>query len=84
MPTRQSRPSLARCVQQSQSERAVATPGTPDFLFLWAYIIAYVLALLCLFPVAVATAHRLRRGPASVVGVLGAIVYAGVYLIFIR
>ncbi len=65
-------------------EQAVATPGTLDFLFLWAYMIAYALALLCLCPVAVATTHRLRRGPATVVGVLGALVYAGVYLIFIR
>ena len=65
-------------------EQAVATPGTPDFLFLWAYMIAYALVLLCLFPVAVATAHRLRSGPATLVGVLGAIAYVGVYLIFIR
>jgi hypothetical protein len=65
-------------------EQAVSEPGTPDFLFLWAYMIAYVLGLLCLFPVSIATAQRLQRWPAVLVGVLGAFVYQGVYLIFIR
>jgi hypothetical protein len=65
-------------------EQAISVPGTPDFLFLWAYMIAYVLGLLCLFPVSIATSQRLRRWPAVLVGVLGAIVYQGMYLIFIR
>lgn len=65
-------------------EQAISVPGTPDFLFLWAYMIAYVLVVLWLFPISVATAQRLRRGPAVVVGLLGATVYLGVYLIFIR
>ena len=47
-------------------------------------MIAYVLGLLCLFPVSIATAQRLRRWPAVLVGLLGALVYQGVYLIFIR
>src|SRR5947209_968473 len=45
-------------------EQAISQPGTPDFLFLWAYMIAYVLGLLCLFPVSVGTAQRLGRWPA--------------------
>jgi hypothetical protein len=65
-------------------ERAVAEPGTPDFLFLWAYMIAFVVALLSLFVVSIRAAQRLRGWPALVVGLLGAIVYQGVYFIFIR
>jgi hypothetical protein len=65
-------------------ERAVSIPGTTDFLFLWAYMIAYVLALLCLFPMAAGFAQRLRAKPAVAVGIAGAVVYQGVYFIFIR
>jgi hypothetical protein len=65
-------------------ERAVSEPGTPDFLLLWAYMIAYVLALLWLFPIAVACSQRLRSWSAIVVGVAAAVVYQGVYFIFIR
>jgi hypothetical protein len=74
----------AGLINRTAWEQAVSEPGTADFLFLWAYMIAYVLGLLCLFPVASATAQRLRRWPAVVVGILGALVYQGVYLIFIR
>jgi hypothetical protein len=74
----------AGVVNRPAWERAIAEPGSPDFLFLWAYMIAYLLGLLVLFPVAAATAQRLRRRPATVVGVCGAFVYQGVYLIFIR
>jgi hypothetical protein len=65
-------------------ERAVNEPGTADFVFLWAYMIAYVLALLCLFPMSVAWSQHLRNWPAILVGVAGAVVYQGVYVIFIR
>jgi hypothetical protein len=65
-------------------EKAVSEPSTGDFVFLWAYMIAYVLALLCVFPVSVAWSQRLRRWPAIVVGIAGAVLYQGVYFIFIR
>lgn len=47
-------------------------------------MIAYLVGLLCLFALSVATAERLTRWPALVVGVSGVLVYQGVYLIFIR
>jgi hypothetical protein len=65
-------------------EQAVSEPGTPDWLFLWSYMSAYLVGLLCLFPLSVATAQRLRRWPAVVVGLVGAVVYQGVYVVFIR
>jgi len=65
-------------------ESAVNQPGTPDFVFLWTYVFAYMVALLCLFPISVAWSQRLRRVQAIVVGVAGAVVYQGVYFIFIR
>ena len=71
-------------VSRAAWEQAVSQPGSLDFLFLWVYMIAYGLGLLCLFPVSVATAQRLRHWPAVLVGVLGALVYQGIYLIFIR
>ena len=71
-------------VNRAAWEAAVNEPGTADFLFLWAYMIAYVLALLCLFPMSVVWSQRLRSWPAIAVGVTGAVVYQGVYFIFIR
>jgi hypothetical protein len=65
-------------------EKAISEPGTADFVFLWAYMIAYVLALLCVFPVSVAWSQRLRSWRAIVVGIAGAVLYQGVYVIFIR
>ena len=56
----------------------------PDWLFLWSYMGAYLVGLLYLFPLSVATAQRLRRWPALVVGLVGAVVYQGVYVVFIR
>ena len=52
-------------------EQAVATRGSSDFV-------------LILFPLAAQAAERLPRWPATGVGVAGAVVYQGVYLIFIR
>jgi Yip1 domain len=71
-------------VNRAAWEASVNQPGTADFWFLWAYMIAYVLALLCLFPVSVAWSQRLRSWPAIAVGITGAMVYQGVYFIFIR
>lgn len=71
-------------INRAAWERAVNEPGTADFLFLWAYMIAYVVALLCLFPTSIAWSQRLPSWPAVVVGITGAIVYQGVYFIFIR
>ena len=65
-------------------EAAVALPGTADWWFLWTYMAAYVVGLLGLFPLAVAAAHRLRCRPAVAVGLVGAVLYQGVYLIFVR
>lgn len=65
-------------------EQAVSEPGTPDWLFQWSYMLAYVVSLLCLFSISVAFAQRLHRWPAVAVGLVGAIVYQGVYVIFIR
>jgi hypothetical protein len=65
-------------------EQAISQPGTPDFVVLWAEIVAYTLALLCLFAVSVGWSQRLRRWRAIVVGIVGAVLYQGVYLIFIR
>ena len=53
-------------------------------MFLWAYMIAYVFVLRCLSLEGVATAQRLRRGPAVVVGLLDTIVYIGLYVIFMH
>jgi len=65
-------------------EQAVSEPGTPDFLFLWIDMLAYAAGLLWFFPLAVATAQRLHGWRAVVAGVAGALVYQGVYVIFIR
>lgn len=65
-------------------EQAVAQPGTPDFVFLWAYMLAYLAGLLCLFPMAVATAQRLHGWRAVLLGVAGALTYQGLYFVFIR
>jgi hypothetical protein len=65
-------------------EKAISEPGTPDFVFLWAYMIVYLLALLCVFPVTVAWSQRLRSWQAIVVGIVSAVLYQGVYFIFIR
>ena len=53
-------------------------------MFLRSYMVAYMIGVLLLFPISVATAQRLRRWPALVVGLIGAVVHQGVYLIFIR
>jgi hypothetical protein len=72
-------------VQDRQAwEDAVGRMGTADWWFLWSYMAAYMVGLLVLFPLAVATAQRLPRWPAVAVGFVGAVVYQGVYLIFIR
>jgi hypothetical protein len=65
-------------------EDAVGRAGTADWWFLWSYMTAYMVALLVLFPLAVAAAQRLPRWPAVAVGLVGAVVYQGVYLTFIR
>jgi hypothetical protein len=65
-------------------EQAVSQPGTPDWLFLWGYMTAYLIALPCLFAAAVVTAEGLRPWRALAVGLAGAIVYQGIYFIFIR
>jgi hypothetical protein len=65
-------------------EAAVAQPGTADWWLLWASMAAYVVGLLCLFPLAVGTAQGLRRWPAVAVGFAGAALYQGVYVIFVR
>jgi hypothetical protein len=75
---------VAGVMDRQDWEAAVATPGTADWLFLWSYMSAYMVGLLVLFPIAIATAHRLHRGAAVMVGVAGAVLYQGVYLIFIR
>jgi hypothetical protein len=71
-------------VNRAAWEAAVSEPGTTDFVFLWGYMIVYVLALLCLFPISVGCSQRLRSWPSIAVGVTGAIVYQAVYFIFIR
>jgi hypothetical protein len=65
-------------------EAAVAEPGTADWWFLWASMAAYVVGLLCLFPLAVGASQGLRRWPAVAVGLAGAALYQGVYVIFVR
>jgi hypothetical protein len=65
-------------------EQAVSEPGTSEWLFLWSSMVAYLIGLLCLFTLAVATAQRLHRWPAALVGVVGAAVYQGLYFVFIR
>jgi hypothetical protein len=65
-------------------EQAVASPGSPDFVFLWTDMLAYLVGLLVLFTLAAARAERLRGWRAASVGVTGALLYQGVYLIFIR
>jgi len=65
-------------------EKAISEPGTADFIFLWAYMIAYMLALAFVFPLSVARSQRLRTWPAVLVGIIGAVLYQGVYFIFIR
>jgi hypothetical protein len=65
-------------------EQAISQPGTPDFVFLWVDIIAYMLALLCVFPVVAAWSQRLQKWPAILIGIVGAVLYQGVYFIFIR
>jgi hypothetical protein len=71
-------------VDRAAWEHAVEQPGTPDFVFLWAYMLAYLAALLWLFHVAVATAQRLHGWRALVVGLAGAVVYQGLYVTIIR
>jgi hypothetical protein len=65
-------------------EQAVSRPGTADWFILWSYMLVYLSGLLCLFPLAVATAHRLHRWQALAVGISGAVLYQGVYVVFIR
>jgi hypothetical protein len=71
-------------VNRQAWERAVSQPGTFDWLFLWSYMLAYAIGILCLFPIAVATAQTLRLSAAVFVGGVGAVVYIRIYLIFIR
>jgi hypothetical protein len=59
------------------------TPG-PWRIVIWAYLALYLVALLVLFPLAAAAAHRIRGWRAISVGLAGAVVYQGVYFIFIR
>jgi hypothetical protein len=71
-------------LKRAMWEEAVSQVGTGDWLFLWSYMLAYLVGLLVLFPLSVAAAQQLRRWPAVIVGVTGAVVYQGVYLIFVR
>jgi hypothetical protein len=59
------------------------TPGAWRTV-IWAYLALYLVALLVLFPLAAAAAHRIRGWRAIAVGLAGAVVYQGVYFIFIR
>jgi hypothetical protein len=65
-------------------EQAVARPGSPDFVFLWTDMLAYLVGLLVLFTLAATRAGRLHGWRAAGVGLSGVLVYQGVYLIFIR
>jgi hypothetical protein len=65
-------------------EQAISQPGTADFVFLWSSMIAYLVGLVWLFVLVTSRAERLRGWKAIVVGVVGALVYQGVYLIFVR
>lgn len=62
---------------------AISRPG-PARTFLWSYMLLYLAGLLFMFPRAVAGAHKLRAGVSILIGVVGVLVYQGVYLIFIR
>jgi hypothetical protein len=65
-------------------EQAVSEAGSPEWVFLWSDMLAYLIALACLYPFAIARAERLHRWPAVLVGVVGAFVYQGMYVVFIR
>jgi hypothetical protein len=65
-------------------EHAVSEPGSLDWLFLCADMLGYLVALVCFFSLSLATAQRLRGWPVVAVGFLGAVVYQGVYVIFVR
>jgi hypothetical protein len=51
---------------------------------IWSYLALYLVALLALYPIATAAATGLRLRHALPIGLLGAVVYQGVYFIFIR
>jgi Yip1 domain len=64
-------------------ERSISTPSVGLVLF-WAYMLIYLLGLLVFFPVATTVAQRLPKGHGLWIGLLGVVVYQGVYFIFIR
>jgi hypothetical protein len=74
----------AGALSRTEWEQAVASPGSPDFVLLWTDMLAYLVGLLVLFTLAAAKAARLQGWRAASVGVAGALLYQGVYLIFIR
>jgi hypothetical protein len=74
----------AGLISRAEWEQAVSQPGSADFVFLWSYMLAYLLGLVWLFVLVASRAERLHGWRAIVVGVLGALVYQGVYLIFVR
>jgi hypothetical protein len=63
--------------------RTSVAPG-PWRTAIWSYLGLYLVGLLVLFPLAASAAQRLRGGRSVAVGLAGAVVYQGVYFIFIR
>jgi hypothetical protein len=64
-------------------ERSISTPGIGMVLF-WAYMLIYLFGLLVFFPVATTVSQRLNKWHGFWIGLLGVVVYQGVYFIFIR
>jgi hypothetical protein len=64
-------------------ERSISTPGVGMVLF-WAYMLIYLLGLVVFFPVATSVSQRFHRWHGLWLGLLGVVVYQGVYFIFIR
>lgn len=62
---------------------ALSTPGFWMALML-VYIGAYLIGLIVLFPLATMAAQKLSGGKSIWIGLIGALVYQGVYFIFIR
>jgi ABC-type dipeptide/oligopeptide/nickel transport system permease component len=70
-------------VSASSWMNALSTPGFWMALML-VYILAYLIGLIGLFPLATMAAQKLNGGKALWIGLIGALVYQGVYFIFIR
>lgn len=75
---------FAGTMDQRAYEDAMSAPGTGPHRLIWSLMLVYLLAFVWLFTRGVAAAHGLRTWRALCAGLVGFVVYQGVFVLFNR